>query len=156
MSLNKEFKQAIIDNQYYYSAFDGKIHDINDLQVCHILSKSKRTLNSIKNAYGCSTKTADILMNMPLLNTVIGTRKDNTEYKKTDDIVCIDYSICRIVYDLIISKDLALFVGIFDKLIILLNVVYYNLNSLSNDNLFITKKIKDIQYQFHKEIDLHI
>lgn len=168
MSLNTDFRNACIENNYFISNFSGKeYNNFNDLQICHILSKSKRTLNSIKKMYGCSEKTADLIMNMPLLNTVVGSRQDNAEYKKTDDINYIDCNLIVIVNNIINTNE-----EIRKKWDELNNIHIFHLfrlsiQGLSNHNIHMnwnnerdiknnTDTIKDIQYQFHKEIDLHI
>lgn len=155
MSLNSDFRNACIEHRYFISNFTGKkYNNFDDLQVCHILSKSKRTLNSIKKAYGCSEKTAELIMNMPLLNTVIGSRQDNVEYKKTDDIYFINNELCVLVADLLKSEldyNNEIFdIPIFCKFIARLEYMRYGYNVMYMVDFF-----KDIQLQFHREINLH-
>lgn len=173
MSLNSDLRLACIEAGFNKSCFTGEMHNWNDLQVCHILSKSKTTLNAIKKAYNCSSKTAELIMNMPLLNTVIGSRQDNAEYKKTDKITYIDKKLCQIAYSIFKDNqgklvdihsrcitDFYLFMEFIDKH----NSVLYSKSFekyISNDDLIkienaiITETIKDIQLQFHREINLH-
>lgn len=160
MSLNSDFRNACIETGFNKSCFTGEQHSWNDLQVCHILSKSKTTLNAIKKAYNCSSKTAELIMNMPLLNTVIGSRQDNAEYKKTEDISYIDSRICCIVYSQIISKygKNKFKIKPFNRLINILYDLYQNplVCAIADDNkVLFTGIIKDIQLQFHREINLH-
>lgn len=160
MSLNSDFRNACIEHRYFTSNFTGQeYNNFDDLQVCHILSKSKRTLNSIKKAYGCSEKTAELIMNMPLLNTVIGSRQDNAEYKKTDDITYIDYNFIEIVddilknYNLYDNKDLNN-INLINEFLI--EVRFVLAKDLFKNNKNYSEYFKAIQLQFHKEIDLHI
>lgn len=152
-SLNKIFKEAIIENNYCCSVFDTHRHDINDLQICHILSKSEATKKAIMKAYNCDKNTAEMLTNMPLLNTVVGTRKDNAEYKKTNDIVNINFSLLEIAEDIYckFATNNLLKIKIFRD--IFMKVRYsVNTNHLVN---FMLEDIKEIQYRFHKELGIY-
>lgn len=171
-SLNAQFKQAIVENLYNCSNFNGKQYPLEDLQICHILSNSDNTVRHIVNKYGCAKKIAILIKDMPLFNTVVGSIKQNAYYDKTEDINFIDYEYCHTIYNSILidlfkqNKELSK--------IKLLNEFYTTLKDIVetpavifpdycfkeiNENdvrtYIITNIIKDIQLQFHKEIDLH-
>lgn len=152
----KEFKQAIIENVYNKSVFDTDIHKIEDLQICHILNNSEATKKAIMKAYNCNITTATLLTNMPLLNTVVGTREDNAEYKKTDDIVNIDLKMLTIVENIYCNiPDEYFFTLLKIKIFrdIFMKVCYSaNINYLVG---FMLEDIKELQYRFHRETKIH-
>lgn len=156
INLNKEFKQAIIERVYNKSVFDTDIHKIEDLQICHILSNSEATKKAIMKAYSCDKTIAELLTDMPLLNTVVGTREDNAEYKKTDDIVNIDFKMLTIAENIYCNiPDEYFFTLLKIKIFrdIFMKVCYSaNINYLVG---FMLEDIKELQYRFHRETKIH-
>lgn len=156
-NLNKRFKEAIIESNYCCSVFDYNSYNIEDLQICHILSKSEATKKAIMKAYNCNKTIAEMLMNMPLLNTVVGTRKDNAEYKKTDDIVNINFKLISIVKELFNSYldkyylEKLLEIKVFRDVYIILSYA----GAFSYYFTFLNDDIKEIQYRFHKELGIY-
>lgn len=156
INLHKEFKQAVIENVYVNSVFDYEIYKPADLQICHILSNSEATKKAIMKAYNCNITIATLLTNMPLLNTVVGTREDNAEYKKTDDIVNIDLKMLTIVENIYCNiPDEYFFTLLKIKIFrdIFMKVCYSaNTNYLVG---FMLEDIKELQYRFHRETKIH-
>lgn len=155
-SLNKIFKEALLDVNYCYSVFDYDKHYIEDLQICHILSNSLATKKAVTKAYNCDKKIAEMLTNMPLLNTVVGTRQDNIEYKKTDDIVNINIRLINIVKDIFnnhLNKyclEELLKIKVFSDLYARVSCA----GRLTCINIVIND-IKEIQYCFHRELGIY-
>ena len=154
INLLKEFKQAIIENVYVNSVFDYNIYKPADLQICHILSNSEATKKAIMKAYDCDKTIATLLTDMPLLNTVVGTREDNAYYKKTDDIVYINEKLIKLVNSEIISK--IRYIDIKNLMTIkVFRDYFYFLQNKYFISEYAVLDIKEIQYRFHRETKIH-
>ncbi|WP_304354611.1 hypothetical protein [Brachyspira innocens] len=152
MTLNQEFRDAILANNYRKCVFNP---DEEGTEVCHILANSKANVKLVQKYFNCTQKEAQDLINMPLLNTVWGSRKANMEYCKTEDIKLIDEKLSMIAYSIMyrwfndnIINNYKLYNYVHS-----VREISFGLQAL-NDTA-ITEIVKQIQYDFQRKIKAH-
>lgn len=67
MTLNQEFRDAILANNYRKCVFNT---DEEGTEVCHILANSKANVKLVQKYFNCTERETQDVINMPLLNTV--------------------------------------------------------------------------------------
>lgn len=98
MTLNQKFRDAILANNYKKCVFNP---NEEGTEVCHILANSKANVKLAQKYFNCTEREAQDLINIPLLNTVWGSRKANTQYCKTEDIKLISIKLVGIANEII-------------------------------------------------------
>lgn len=145
MTLNQYFKQELNSMSWTDCCFypNEKYSDI-----CHIVANSKANVKLAAKAFNVSLAQAQHYINLPLINTVPGSRRANQDYCKTNKIILINKHLLRTAYSVIqevaVNVDFA-----YDVL-----QIFYSL-SFINDSITQLNIVKELQYYFQRKIKAH-
>lgn len=100
MSIVTKFRDICIGNGICESCFTGiSCEDIDDFQMCHLLPKSEKIINKVKELYNCSNEIADILLDIPLFNVIpFDKKKDNVKEIVKNKLFYVDCELVNIVH----------------------------------------------------------